>query len=410
MVFESKLTKTSRISKSQKKNPLKALRRASSSVSSFTGAPRRKPSQATEKRKFKQDETSAEQQVEALDDLGIVTSLPTDRPVNGIVDLMRYIQKRIFSGVPERAAGMNSTRIAEVLNFRLNLPPIISIAHIHALSPASTVAEREVDELLKNGTIRKIVISGRGAGAATFGEGLVLMEDWEEMVWRNEQLGQELKSKYLEVLRAKPTALTISGFNFTKSEATTLMTAGFLTASHATKMSDFLRPGASSPTSGSLAWLSSAGSSAASGSVAVVGGTGVVHSSGGGGRGLNFQDDSLAVKQSFAPSLPNIGPYLKLLISARQHILSLLSKTSPWHREAPLSLIRERWDGGIASDDPASRARAARGESAAVLPGRTKKWKSFWGLNFEWVLEEVVGGGMVECFNTGSVGTGMRAL
>ncbi|KAI9668273.1 MAG: hypothetical protein M1821_001093 [Bathelium mastoideum] len=409
MVFESKLTKSSRVSKSQKKDPLKALQRSSSS-SPFAAAPRRKPSQGLEKSSSNQTKTPEEPEIEVLDDVGIITSLPTDRPINGIVDLMRYIQKRTFSEVPDRAAGMNSTRIAEVLNFRLNLPPIISVAHIHALSPVSTAAERETDELLKAGTIRKIVISGRGSGAATFGEGLVLTEDWEALVARNDQLRQELKSKYLEVLHSNPTASTIAGANFTKSEAIALMTAGFLTASQATTMSHFLRPGASSPSSGSLAFVSSAGSNAASGSIAAVGGAGVVHSSGGGGRGLNFQDDSLPVEHNFAPSLPNIGPYLKLLVSARQHVLSLISKSSPRHREMPLSLLRERWDGGIASDDPASKARAARGENFAVLPGRTKKWRTFWGLKFEWVLEEAVGGGLIECFNTGSVGTGVRAL
>ena len=409
MVFESKLAKTSRITKSQKKNPLKALRRASSS-SPFSGTPRRKPSQASERPQPKQDEAPQEVDAEPLDDVGIVTFLPTDRPISGIVDLMKYIQNRMFSSVPERASGMNSTRTAEVLNFRLNLPSIISVAHIYALSPAPTVAEREINELLKSGTIRKIVISGRGSGAATFGEGVVRVEDWESLVMQNNQLSHELKLKYLEVLRSNPTALTISGSNFTKSEAIALMTASFLTASHPTKMSDFLRPGVSSPSSGSLASLSSAGSTAASGSVDAVGGSGAVYSSGGGGRGLNCQDDSLAAKQAFAPSLPNIGSYLKLLVSARQHVISLLSKSSPRHREAPLTLIKERWDGGIASDDPASKARAARGESMAVLPGRTKKWRSFWGLRFEWVLEEAVGGALLECFNTGSVGIGVRAL
>ncbi|KAL9096146.1 MAG: hypothetical protein Q9165_001669 [Trypethelium subeluteriae] len=409
MVFESKLTKTSRVSKSQKKDPIKALRRASSG-SPFPSAQRRKPSQTAAKSQSKQDETPDEHEAEVLVDTGIITSLPTERPVSSIIDLMRYIQKRTFSEVPERAAGMNSTRTAEVLNFRLNLPPIVSVAHIHALSPAPTAAEREISELLKTGTIRKIVISGRGSGAATFGEGLVLMDDWERLVTENDQLSAELKSKYLEILRSHPTALTVSGSNFTKGEAVALMTAGFLTAAHATKMSDFLRPGSSSPMSGSLASLSSAGSSAASGSVAAVGGTGIVHSSGGGGRGLNFEDDALAVKHNLAPSLPNIGPYLKLLVSARQHLTSLLSKASPRHREAPLSLLRERWDGGIAAEDPASKARAARGESAAVLPGRTKKWRSFWGLKLEWVLEEAVGGGLAECFNTQSVGVGVRAL
>lgn len=75
-----------------------------------------------------------------------------------------------------------------------------------------------------------------------------------------------------------------------------------------------------------------------------------------------------------------------------------------------MTLLHERWDGGIMGDDPASRAKKARGESTAVLPGRTKKWKQFYGLRFEWVLEECVGAGLVECFETGSVGIGVRAV
>lgn len=71
-------------------------------------------------------------------------------------------------------------------------------------------------------------------------------------------------------------------------------------------------------------------------------------------------------------------------------------------------LLRERWDGGIAGDNPASRAKKLRGEFAGVLPARTRKWKHFWGLAFDWVLAQCVGGGMVELFETGSVGLGVR--
>ncbi len=43
-----------------------------------------------------------------------------------------------------------------------------------------------------------------------------------------------------------------------------------------------------------------------------------------------------------------------------------------------------------------------------MLPGRTKKWKQFYGMRFEWVLEECLGTGVVELFETGSVGMGVR--
>ena len=73
-------------------------------------------------------------------------------------------------------------------------------------------------------------------------------------------------------------------------------------------------------------------------------------------------------------------------------------------------MLRERWDGGIAGDDAAARSRKARGEFTRVLPGRTRKWKQFYGLAFDWVLGECVGAGMVELFETGSVGKAARVI
>lgn len=75
-----------------------------------------------------------------------------------------------------------------------------------------------------------------------------------------------------------------------------------------------------------------------------------------------------------------------------------------------MDMLRERWDGGIPSDDAASRAKRARGDFIGVLPGKTKKWKAFYGLDFTWVLKECLGSGMLECFNTGSVGLAVRAV
>jgi hypothetical protein len=79
-------------------------------------------------------------------------------------------------------------------------------------------------------------------------------------------------------------------------------------------------------------------------------------------------------------------------------------------------VLRERWDGGAAesgnnsNSSEANAARRNRGEFAGVLPGRTRKWKQFYGITFEWILGECVGAGLVEVFDTGSVGRGVRAL
>lgn len=116
--------------------------------------------------------------------------------------------------------------------------------------------------------------------------------------------------------------------------------------------------------------------------------------------------------QSRAPafflSLPNTGPYLRLLSAARSHLIALL-KQSKYH-EAPLTLLRDRWDGAVESNRSFSVAKRIRGEFSGVLPGRTKKWKEFNGMSFRWILEEALGAGLVEIFDTGSVGPGVRRL
>jgi len=97
---------------------------------------------------------------------------------------------------------------------------------------------------------------------------------------------------------------------------------------------------------------------------------------------------------------------LRLLESARAHLLHLLARSK--YREAPKDLLRERWDGGVPSEVVKSGAGGGGGGGGVVLPGRTKKWKQFYGMRFEWVLEECLGTGVVELFETGSVGMGVR--
>ena len=160
-------------------------------------------------------------------------------------------------------------------------------------------------------------------------------------------------------------------------------------------------------------------SRAASGSVAAVGGEGAIHEAGGSGTASGIRrsssqssrdvsEDLIASNTGFQVSLPNTGPYLRLLTAARSHLVSLLQK-SPF-KEQPLSMLNERWDGGIASDDAAAKARKYRGEFTGVLPARTRKWKQFYGLKFEWVLAECLGAGLLELFETGSVGRAARLV
>ncbi|CAD0091598.1 unnamed protein product [Aureobasidium vineae] len=389
-----------------KKSPIQLLRSASSP---FGNHPRRKAAttpQAGVKRSQSEISTSTEQ---PLDNTGIVNALPPPKTPRDTVCLIRYIQHRTWTEIPERAAGMNSTRIAEVLNYRKNMPPIVSIAHLHAVSMSTTDIERRLATLIHSGTIKKINIPGRGKGGFAIGEGVVLVEDWINTIQQHPALSQGLKEKYAKVLEENTSSYTVPASLFLPDEVQELIAAGFMTSTSALSDNLYSLPGqASSPGSSSLA---NSWNTAATGTLAATGGSSAVHLNGGGGRGLNLQTkpkSSIQQPQTLTFSLPNTGAYLCLVTEARQHLLALLVKSSPKYKESTKEILRERWDGGIPLEDAQSRAKRARGEWNGVLPGKTKKWKTFYGLSFEWILEECLGCGGVECFRTGSVGLGVR--
>lgn len=197
---------------------------------------------------------------------------------------------------------------------------------------------------------------------------------------------------------ANPTSTTITSATFTLSEVSALTAAGFLTTTTSpdTRSSLFASLGA-----GSLSSLATAGSRHAAGSLEAVGGASASQHILGGVPGQRPTSVTY-----YNLSLPNTGAHIKLLIEARTHLLSLLKKSK--YREAPLHVLRERWDGGIMVTDEVTEKKRARGEFAGILPGRTKKWRHFHGLRFEWILEECVGAGLVDLFETGSVGTAAR--
>lgn len=158
---------------------------------------------------------------------------------------------------------------------------------------------------------------------------------------------------------------------------------------------------------------------AASGSVAAVGGEGAIYAAGGRG-GIRRSNSEFVIQsdqnsqhtfsegENFKMSVPGAGSYLKLLTAARSHLISLIMVSK--FKEMPLYLLRERWDGGISANDSAAKAKKYRGEFSGVLPSRTRKWKQFYGLSFDFVLAECLGGGLLEVFETRSVGRAARVL
>lgn len=377
-------------------NPL--IRRKSSSP--FANAQRSKPA------------SRGADKEQRLEDTGLVATLASSSTPRDVISLMRHIQARAFDDVPERAAGMNSERISEVLRFRKALPPIVTLAHLHAMSRSSTQTERELAKLIAEGKVRKVTVPGRGRGGAAVGDGVVLVEEWVRHLRDEEALDDGVKQKYTCLLSAHRTSPTTPVSSLSDAEERDLVNAGFLTspAALSASLGDlFMPPGSSN----SLSTVSSAGSRAATGTLAAIGGAGAVHDSGGSGSTLATRDkrpsDLIRGKErEMTFALPGTGIYLKLLVAARQHLLHILKSISPRHKEATMEILREKWEGNT-PNDPINRLKRERGEWGGVLPGKTKRWKEFYGMKFDCVLAECVGSGLVELFDTGAVGLAVRA-
>lgn len=355
------------------------------------------------------DEYDNDDEVADLPDQGPSNHIPQTSPVHNVPQALHYIYNTMFDDLPATRPGMNSTRIAEVLNFRRSLPPLASVAHVHMLLDAPTRTEREIVELVRSGRVRRLVVPGRGGHAAGLGDCLVLGEDLEGLV-RGSGLEEALKGgyismlllrcdcivncadKFLHVLKHMGSSSAIPPGIFSPEEYQSLLRAGFLVSSSS------LAKG-----SASVASLPNLPSTS-------------THSSASRADRNDYNTTPSAKNDTrfhtaiLFLSLPNTGPYLRLLHNSRAHLLSLLKKSSSSSREAPLYLLRDRWDGAIETDKSFHVAKRARGERAGILPGRTKKWKDLYGMRFRWVLEEALGAGLVEAFETGSVGVGVRCL
>lgn len=432
---EKKKSATSKARSSGHNNSRTASPRPSSSSWS-NSLPRSKAgtSSTPDSSKSQQQDTGEESEDynpdEPLPNSGLVHALLTDLTLRDVPQAMRYSHNHMFTPLPEQPSsyGLSSTRVAEVLNFRRNLPHLTTTMHLHALLRSPTAVERETAELMRSGTLRKVVILRRGAANKAGGgvvELLIEGQDLETMVNESE-LPTATKQAFTAWLKSHPAALKASASDIDKgdrgsdvvsssdsSRAKTtshtdhLVRAGFLTNFHSIDFghisSSFARP----EDIGTMLSLHSV-SRAAAGSMAAVGGSDALHGSGGSGVGGGVSAGGGVGDLSLA--VPGQGAYLKLLTAAVAHLTAGLLAKAPY-REMPEGVLRERWDGGVASDGSRQHAgKKSRREFAGVLPGRTRKWKEFYGLAFEWVLHEAVGAGLVEVFETGSVGRGVRLL
>lgn len=406
MNFAFSAAHSSRIRKtSQAKKPL--LKRSSSSP--FAQLPRRKPLQRSKSKPegLVEDEDLFE---EPLDEIGLVKTLATELSLRDVAQILKYELDHMFDPIAENG-GFNSVRVSDILNFRKALPPVLTVTHIHALSRSPTAIEREILYLSREGILRKIVVPGRGIGGSNVGDSLILSENIQRLIRAATGVDAELADKFLVDLESKRALHSITSGPYTAAEVTGLMRAGFVTSTSAmhTSSSPTFRPETSSTQDNlSISQISKG----ASGSVAAIGGEGAIYEAGGRGGlrwgSTQFKDEigNVTGNTPLQLSLPGMGPFLRLLTAARSHFVALVSKSR--YREMPLYLLRERWEGGVSADEPAARAKKYRREFAGVLPAQTRKWKQFYGLSFGWILAECLGAGLVEVFETGSVGRAVR--
>ena len=328
--------------------------------------------------------------------------------VRNVFEAMQHVRSHMFEPIPE-AGGFNSTRIAEILNFRDRLSPAVVASHLHALLPSPTSTEREISKMVRVGTVQKLNIVGRGTGVSTPGQSLALTADFDVLLRRNDSIDQQLRTKFSTDLEKVSVNDALSTQKYSNAEIGVLMRCGFLT----TKSASGAIGTSGDMDSSTLTSISSI-SSAASGSLAAVGGRDAILNAGGSSHqrpklaSRRHSSHSSTNPESLQLSLPGTGVFLNLVLAARQHLVSIVRKTR--FQEVPTYLLKERWDGGISSDDSASKAKKYRGEFAGVLPARTQKWKKFYGMTFEWVLAECLGANLIEQFETGSVGKAVRLV
>ncbi|KAF4445396.1 hypothetical protein F53441_10846 [Fusarium austroafricanum] len=311
-----------------------------------------------------------------LEDLGLTKVPEEDLTLRDAVQAMRYIRARMFSPMPQ--TGFNSTRITEVLNYRATTAPLVTVGYLNAILVSPGRVERELAELTTKGVIRRVRVERRGGG----GEALIEMTDYEEML-RKALLSEETRNSFKAFLKENPTTKILYKGTLDSRQADELIRAGFLTSSTPSTPESTLdiRP-EDRTTLTSIHHVSRF----ASGTVSAVGGHNAVHLAGGGGGAPALTRSSIT-PSGLQISVPGHGRHLKLATATVNWVRESLRRTR-WG-EGPESWLKERFEGG-------------------GLYG--PRWKEFWGVEWSWVLGEAVGLGVVEVFETGSVGRGVRAL
>ncbi|RDA96066.1 hypothetical protein CP533_5846 [Ophiocordyceps camponoti-saundersi (nom. inval.)] len=312
-----------------------------------------------------------------LADLGVTRLLAEELTLRDVVQAMRYIRSRMFSPMPDK--GLHSTRVAELLNYRAAMPAVVTMGHLNAVLPSATQTERELAELVDKGVVRKVRVERRGG----MGEVVIETRELEGMI-RGSDASLEAAEALLAFLRRNPTSQTLPEGVLNRDQTDDLLRAGFLTSPTVGGGSSRLD---ARPEDRTTLTSVERVSRFASGTVSAVGGQQAVHLAGGGGGAPALTTSGTTATTTLRLSLPGLGRFLKLGSEAVDWLREALAKTR-WG-EGPETWLKERFEAG-------------------GLTGM--RWREFRGVDWEWTLGLAVGLGVVEVFETGSVGRGVRAL
>ncbi|KAK1754984.1 serine-threonine protein kinase 19-domain-containing protein [Echria macrotheca] len=338
-----------------------------------------------------------------------------------LIRIHKQALRAMFDVLPERGIGLSQARIAALLAARDAIPPLSSAGMVRvALAGGPSAAERGVAALVRDGVFRRVILPSSASSSSVGGqEVLILAADLDSLVEKSGVLGEGVKGRFRAWLRENPSAQVLGEGEeelFGEGEIDELVRAGFLTA-----LNEGRRGGEglyARPAERHVLVSIETVSRAAAGSVDAVGGDGAVHGVGGTGRRRGVDDASGSSRskgevERFRVAVPGAGAWLKLVAAAMEYLAELLRRAGNRQRIMAEADLREKWDGaaaGAVAGSAAAVAKRARGEVVAVLPGRTRKWRDLNGLGFDWVLREAVGAGVVEVFETGSVGRGVRLV
>ncbi|EPS42671.1 hypothetical protein H072_3296 [Dactylellina haptotyla CBS 200.50] len=427
------LTASSRIKKqppgaaARRKNPLNQLHRKTSSPRKPASASSTPPLSSSSRSSFSS----------SLYSPGWPTDFFTSAalPAN-VLEAIAYVLKYQFTPLPETLTGLGLSRdtIADILNFRRALPPVVPLPHLHSLLPSPTETERAITAFVADGTLRRVHIR---TGNSTHLEGVMQTDEFLKSIAQSTSLEEDTKTALLDLLGTDPSLSTITSDenasnSLPKDAIMSLLSAGFLTinsSSSSSYSSENLTGGSGigsggvvvagpvvdittlTPTTAlkslnhlpqekdnthisTLASLASVSSSSRNGNLRTNYNSSIINNNTPASKGG-------VIEYTLTP--PHLGLLTHLHTSSKSHVVDILRHCS--HRETTMAHLRERWDGGVSKNRNKTRKRGAE----VQFEGRTRKWKEFKGLTVDWVVGGLMGMGVVEGFDT-AVGKGIRLV